>query len=90
MEIKLPKIDEQNKVDKIINIVTNIITLQQRKVNDLNSMKSALLQDVFPNTQGIKKIKLSTQEWNLQKISSIFKERNQRNKNGMLLSVSMI
>lgn len=89
MEIKLPKIDEQNKVDKIINIVTNIITLQQRKVNDLNSMKSALLQDVFPNTQGIKKIKLSTQEWNLQKISSIFKERNQRNKNGMLLSVSI-
>ncbi len=89
MEIKLPKIDEQNKVYKIINIVTNIITLQQRKLNDLSSMKSALLQNIFPNTQGIKKIKLSTQEWNLQKISSIFKERNQRNKNGMLLSVSI-
>lgn len=40
MEIKLPKIDEQNKVDKIINIVTNIITLQQRKLKLLKLMKN--------------------------------------------------
>ncbi|WP_113533103.1 restriction endonuclease subunit S [Lactobacillus paragasseri] len=85
----LPNIDEQNKLEKLFDILNKHIELQQRKLNDLNSMKSALLQDVFPNTQGIKKIKLSTQEWNLQKISSIFKERNQRNKNGMLLSVSI-
>ena len=81
--------NEELKISDILGIVEKIISLQQRKVNDLNSMKSALLQDVFPNTQGIKKIKLSTQEWNLKKISSIFKERNQRNKNGMLLSVSI-
>jgi len=80
---------EQERISKILKLLSLVITLQQRKLNDLNSMKSALLQDVFPNTQGIKKIKLSTQEWNLQKISSIFKERNQRNKNGMLLSVSI-
>lgn len=79
----------QERISKILKLLSLVITLQQRKLNDLNSMKSALLQDVFPNTQGIKKIKLSTQEWNLQKISSIFKERNQRNKNGMLLSVSI-
>ncbi|MGQ0436222.1 restriction endonuclease subunit S [Lactobacillus gasseri] len=85
----LPNIEEQNKLEKLFDILNKHIELQQRKLNDLNSMKSALLQDVFPNTQGIKKIKLSTQEWNLQKISSIFKERNQRNKNGMLLSVSI-
>lgn len=80
---------EQERISKILKLLSLVITLQQRKLNDLNSMKSALLQDVFPNTQGIKKIKLSTQEWNLQKISSIFKERNQRNKNGTLLSVSI-
>lgn len=85
----LSNIEEQNKLEKLFDILNKHIELQQRKLNDLNSMKSALLQDVFPNTQGIKKIKLSTQEWNLQKISSIFKERNQRNKNGMLLSVSI-
>lgn len=85
----LPNIEEQNKLEKLFDILNKHIELQQRKLNDLNSMKSALLQDVFPNTQGIKKIKLSTQEWNLQKISSIFKERNQRNKNGMLLLVSI-
>ena len=89
MPIKMPEINEQNKISNLIEIVNNRITLQQRKLNDLSSMKSALLQNIFPNTQGIKKIKLSTQEWNLQKISSIFKERNQRNKNGMLLSVSI-
>ena len=84
-----PDFTEQKKIGSLLSALNKQITLQQRKVNDLNSMKSALLQDVFPNTQGIKKIKLSTQEWNLQKISSIFKERNQRNKNGMLLSVSI-
>lgn len=85
----IPSVKEQDSIAKILLKIDKLITLQQRKLNDLNSMKSTLLQDVFPNTQGIKKIKLSTQEWNLQKISSIFKERNQRNKNGMLLSVSI-
>lgn len=88
-KIILPLNSEQQKIFSLVSKIDKLITLQQRKLNDLNSMKSALLQDVFPNTQGIKKIKLSTQEWNLQKISSIFKERNQRNKNGMLLSVSI-
>lgn len=85
----IPSVKEQDSIAKILLKIDKLITLQQRKLNDLSSMKSALLQNIFPNTQGIKKIKLSTQEWNLQKISSIFKERNQRNKNGMLLSVSI-
>ena len=85
----IPSNSESAKIGLIESKIDNLITLQQRKLNDLSSMKSALLQNIFPNTQGIKKIKLSTQEWNLQKISSIFKERNQRNKNGMLLSVSI-
>lgn len=88
-KILIPTNKEQLQISNILKKIEKCIHLQQRKLNDLNSMKSALLQDVFPNTQGIKKIKLSTQEWNLQKISSIFKERNQRNKNGMLLSVSI-
>lgn len=87
--INIPTINEQKYISKLITNLEELITLQQRKLNDLSSMKSALLQNIFPNTQGIKKIKLSTQEWNLQEISSIFKERNQRNKNGMLLSVSI-
>lgn len=89
LSLYLPDFEEQTIIGKIIKLIDKLITLQQRKLNDLSSMKSALLQNIFPNTQGIKKIKLSTQEWNLQKISSIFKERNQRNKNGMLLSVSI-
>lgn len=52
----LPNIEEQNKLEKLFDILNKHIELQQRKLNDLNSMKSALLQDVFPNTQGIKKL----------------------------------
>ena len=90
MNFYIPSLtSEQNYLGNLMKVLDKLITLQQRKLNDLSSMKSALLQNIFPNTQGIKKIKLSTQEWNLQKISSIFKERNQRNKNGMLLSVSI-
>lgn len=47
MEIKLPKIDEQNKVYKIINIVTNIITLQQRKLKLLNKLKKGLINNIL-------------------------------------------
>ena len=47
MEIKLPKIDEQNKVYKIINIVTNIITLQQRKVTLFKQLKGSLLDSLI-------------------------------------------
>lgn len=47
MEIKLPKIDEQNKVYKIINIVTNIITLQQRKNILLYKLRKSLLSTLL-------------------------------------------
>ena len=47
MKIKLPKIDEQNKVDKIINIVTNLVTLQQNKTKKLENLKQFLLQNMF-------------------------------------------
>lgn len=49
MKIKLPKIDEQNKVDKIINIVTNLVTLQQRKVNNYFQYKTQLINTIFEN-----------------------------------------
>ncbi|OYR88711.1 hypothetical protein CBF53_02000 [Lactobacillus taiwanensis] len=54
MEIKLPKIDEQNKVDKIINIVTNIITLQQRKLENYLLIKKKL-SNIFFNDRIVNK-----------------------------------
>ena len=58
MEIKLPKIDEQNKVYKIINIVTNIITLQQRKLTELQLLRTSLNQQLLKDNSSWKSVKL--------------------------------
>lgn len=82
MEIKLPKIDEQNKVDKIINIVTNIITLQQRKVKLLELFRKAIHNNIFPEygkeTPVIRHKKFAN-KWNVVKFNTIYKKSTEKN-----------
>lgn len=72
MEIKLPKIDEQNKVYKIINIVTNIITLQQRKLRQLKLLKNALLKRMFTAKKSpTLRFRDFSKDWKLHKLQDI-------------------
>ncbi|WP_305291856.1 restriction endonuclease subunit S [Lactobacillus taiwanensis] len=72
MEIKLPKIDEQNKVYKIINIVTNIITLQQRKVTLLKRLKRTLLNSLISGKDApLVRFKEFKSNWTVFKLEDI-------------------
>ncbi|OCX08850.1 restriction endonuclease subunit S [Lactobacillus crispatus] len=89
IKIFVPKMNEQNKLKKIFLILNKYISLQQRKAQQLKLLKKAMLQDIFPNTQGIRQIKLSNNIWVEKRMVDIFKEKNIRSKNGELLSVSI-
>ena len=47
-ELPIPKIEEQTKVGEYFNSLDHLITLHQRKVDDLKTMKTCLLQKMFP------------------------------------------
>ena len=49
MPIKIPSIQEQNKIVVLIKIINKLITLQQRKLEQLNLLQRALLQRIFAN-----------------------------------------
>ena len=46
--ISIPTLDEQEKISVIINNINTIITLHQRKLDNLKLKKKALLQKLFP------------------------------------------
>ena len=84
-----PEVEEQRQICTLFLKLEKLISLQQRKAQQLKLLKKAMLQDIFPNTQGIRQIKLSNNIWVEKRIVDIFKEKNIRSKNGELLSVSI-
>lgn len=46
--ISIPTLDEQEKISVLINNINTIITLHQRKLDNLKLKKKALLQKLFP------------------------------------------
>lgn len=47
-ELLVPNIDEQKQIGSLLSLVTKIITLHQRKLDNLKLKKKALLQKLFP------------------------------------------
>ncbi|MDT2752971.1 restriction endonuclease subunit S [Enterococcus thailandicus] len=48
MPIMVPELSEQQKVGTLLKSLDDIITLHQRKLDQLNQLKEALLQQMFP------------------------------------------
>ena len=46
-EFSMPNLKEQRKISSILDILDNLITLHQRKCDELKKMKKALLQKMF-------------------------------------------
>lgn len=47
-EIRVPSMEEQKKVGKYFNSLDNLITLYQRKCDELKEVKKYMLQNMFP------------------------------------------
>ena len=48
IEVRIPSIDEQKKIGQYFDSLDNLITLHQRKCDELQELKKYMLQNMFP------------------------------------------
>ncbi|MDU2463208.1 restriction endonuclease subunit S [Veillonella sp.] len=80
--ISIPTLDEQEKISAIINNINTIITLHQRKLDNLKLKKKALLQKLFPkNGERYPELRFPgfTDAWEQRKFSEIYERAGQKN-----------
>ena len=49
IEIPVPSVEEQRQIGTFLDYLDHLITLHQRKCDNLNSMKKFMLQNMFPS-----------------------------------------
>ena len=72
--IKLPSIEEQNKIGTFLGALDNLITLHQRKHKKLLSVKKSMLEKMFPqNGAKVPEIRFEgfTDDWEQRKLSEL-------------------
>ena len=81
MPIKMPEINEQNKISNLIEIVNNRITLQQRKEKQIKLLKKAMLQTLF-TTKTVPQLRFKgfTDNWEQHKLNSFLVEYKKKTK----------
>ena len=81
-ELYLPSLEEQCKIGKLFDTLDHLITLHQRKCENLKKLKKFMLQKMFPqNGENVPKIRFSnfTDTWEQRKLGNIFKEYSEKN-----------
>ena len=74
MEIKIPQIKEQVKIADLFTNLDNLITLHQRKCDNLINVKKSLLEKMFPkNSSNIPEIRFKgfTDVWEQRKLGDL-------------------
>ncbi|MCU9931648.1 restriction endonuclease subunit S [Mycoplasmopsis felis] len=68
--------NEQQKIGKLLDQISNLITLEQTKLNKLKQLKKTLLEKMFPEHNSKKariRFKGFEREWKEEKLDDIFK-----------------
>ena len=76
IKFRYPSIEEQSKISKFFSNLDNLITLHQRKSDQLKKMKAYFLQNLFPaKGEKVPKIRFKgfTGEWEERKLGDICK-----------------
>ncbi|HEM0602696.1 TPA: restriction endonuclease subunit S [Listeria monocytogenes] len=92
IEVLMPEIEEQNKIDKFFIQLDTTIALHQRKLDALKLMKKGFLQQMFPKIEAdIPEIRFADFDgkWEQRKLGEIFNERSERSADGELISVTI-
>ena len=79
--IKIPTVREQNQIADLIETFNKLITLHQRKLDNLKLKKKALLQKLFPkNGERYPELRFPgfTDAWEQCKLSDVLVERNEQ------------
>ncbi|MDG4521159.1 restriction endonuclease subunit S [Streptococcus suis] len=92
-EIPLPTLPEQEAIGSFFSDLDQLITLHQRKLDDVKELKKALLQKMFPKGNGNDFPELRfpefTDAWKQRKLGEYFVERLECSAEGELLSVTI-
>ncbi len=73
IEFKLPKPEEQKVIGSVFKQLDNLITLHQRKLSDVQKLKSGLLQKMFPkNGEKVPEIRFPefSDDWEQRKLGN--------------------
>src|SRR5699024_6272912 len=73
--VSIPPYDEQSKIGTFLKNIDKTITLHQRKLEQLNQLKEALLQQMFPGKgETVPKLRFAGFEgdWEERKLSALF------------------
>ena len=79
-----PKREEQQKIATYFDSLDHLITLQQRKCDEVKSLKKYMLQKMFPqNEQKVPEIRFEgfTEAWEQRKLKEIADKVSEKNKN---------
>lgn len=74
LPIKLPSIEEQNKIGKLVHSLDDTITLHEEKQRQLEQLKKALLQKMFADKKEYPELRFNgfSDSWNKNKVSELF------------------
>ena len=82
----VPSLDEQSKLARYFQILDNLITLHQRKLDKLKNIKKALLEKMFPrNGENIPEVRFKgfSDDWEQRKFKDFTKQTGIRNKENL-------
>ena len=73
LQLKIPNIQEQKKIGSLFKIIDELLTLQERKYEELKLLKKALMQNMFANKSLYPKLRFKgfTDKWKQGKLNSI-------------------
>lgn len=86
LEVLIPSEDEQNKIGTYFEQLNNLITLHQRKCDEIKKLKKYMLQKMFPqNGKNVPEIRFSgfTDVWEQRKFSEFVKNVAKKNKENL-------
>ena len=92
VDLLYPSSNEQNCICEFFKYLDNIITLHQRKLENLKNLKKGLLQKMFPkNGEKVPELRFPgfTDDWEQRKLDECFYERTEKQSTGELLSVTI-
>ncbi len=79
--VPVPKLEEQKKIASYISSLNNLITLHQRKFDELKTAKTYFLQNMFPaKGEKVPRIRFHgfTGDWEQRKFGDVFTERSEK------------
>ena len=89
----IPNINEQQKTSTIFITIDNLITLHQRKLEQLEQLKNTLLSKMFPKSgTNIPEIRFSgfTDAWKHHKLGNTIEKNSLRNKDLLINNVESV